>query len=621
MGILKNTQISTKLIVGFSVMIMLIALIGFMGFNNAGTIQKQLAAIFDTNLPGIANLLEADRDLQQLLVAERSLVFANANSDIFKNLIKDYEENLQQAATRWEKYKSLAQTDAEKTLFAKYEEARQEWFSLSSQVVEGRKADTREGRAIALDLTLGKAKEKFEAMREYINQLTELNQKAAEDAQHKASQVYSSMVGLLLLFTGIGILIGTTLSWVLVRAIKKPIAKGLIFAEYLSRGDLSKSFDVDQKDEIGTLAAAMNKMVENLRGMVSLAQKIADGDLTVKVNVLSEQDTLGHALKQMVEKLSGIMSEINVASSNVAAGSQQLSSTSQAMSQGATEQASSLEEISSSMNEIASQTKQNAENAGQANKLSGEAKDYAEKGNTQMTHMVNAMGEINQSSQSISKIIKVIDEIAFQTNLLALNAAVEAARAGKHGKGFAVVAEEVRNLAARSAKAAKETAEMIEGSVKKVTDGTDMANRTAEALKEIVASVGKVTDLVAEIAAASNEQAQGVSQISTGLGQIDQVTQQNTAHAEESASASEELSSQAMVLQQLISTFKVDESRVAGKQPMVMGGPQPGAKGQKAPVKKMLDTGKKAGAPWGGKPAAESPDPVIHLDDKDFGKY
>ncbi len=309
------------------------------------------------------------------------------------------------------------------------------------------------------------------------------------------------------------------------------------------------------RDEITELGSVLVGMAKSLHRRSELAEAIARGDLSQDVTVSSANDQLGNALTTMLNGLREMVGNIQVAGEQIAAGAEQVNSTSQALSQGATESASSLEQVTASMNQMAGQVKTNAENANAANLLSNESQQAAIKGNAQMTEMVSAMGEINQAGQDISKIIKVIDEIAFQTNLLALNAAVEAARAGQHGKGFAVVAEEVRNLAARSAKAAEETAELIEGSVALTDKGNQMAQQTAMALKEIMEGTNKVNDLLEEIAVASSEQTQGISQVTTGLAQIDQVTQQNTASAEESAAAAEELSGQALQMREMLKRF------------------------------------------------------------------
>ncbi|MBW2605026.1 MAG: chemotaxis protein [Deltaproteobacteria bacterium] len=247
----------------------------------------------------------------------------------------------------------------------------------------------------------------------------------------------------------------------------------------------------------------------------------------------------------ITKPLNRVIEGLNEGADQVASASGQVSSSSQQLAEGASEQAASIEETSSSLEEMSSMTKQNAGNAGQADTLMKEANQVVVQANDSMAHLTTSMKDISRASEETSKIIKTIDEIAFQTNLLALNAAVEAARAGEAGAGFAVVAEEVRNLAMRSADAAKNTAGLIEGTVKKVKDGSELVTDTNEAFQKVAEGASKVGELVAEIAAASNEQAQGIGQVNTAVVEMDKVVQQNAANAEESASASEEMNAQA----------------------------------------------------------------------------
>jgi methyl-accepting chemotaxis protein len=226
-----------------------------------------------------------------------------------------------------------------------------------------------------------------------------------------------------------------------------------------------------------------------------------------------------------------------------------------------------VEELSASITEMTGTTRENAERADKAARLADRIIESAEKGNVQMDEMMDAVAEINESSKNISKIIKTIDDIAFQTNILALNAAVEAARAGEHGKGFAVVAEEVRNLASKSAEAAKDTGAMIQSSMDKAEHGTRIVGETAESIREIVSGIGESSLLVREISKSSEEQAREIDQISLGVDQVAQVVQQNSATAEESAAASEEMSGQSDMLRQLIAQFKTKDNDAARRLP------------------------------------------------------
>ncbi len=346
-------------------------------------------------------------------------------------------------------------------------------------------------------------------------------------------------------------------------AVIEPVKEASAVLQEMANGNLKVRVKGDYRGDHADIKNALNETLEALGSYVNEISEVlgemSNSNLEVTINNEYKGDfsQIKDALNFIIQSFNEVFTEINNAADQVSSGSNQVSDGSQALSQGTTEQASAIEELTSSITEVAAQTKQNAVNATQANDLALNAKDGATQGNAHMKEMLKSMDEINESSSNISKIIKVIDDIAFQTNILALNAAVEAARAGQHGKGFAVVAEEVRNLAARSASAAKETTDLIEGSIKKVEVGTRIANNTATALDQIVEGVSKAATLVGEIAAASNEQATSISQINKGIEQVSDVVQTNSATAEQSAAASEELSSQASMLKEMVGKFKL----------------------------------------------------------------
>ncbi len=538
----KELKVGGKLILGFSMMIVFMCVIGFSGYRSANNIQQNLDDIFAVRLPSIDYLIEADRDLQQLLVAERSMIFANAKSDIFKGLVEEYEENIKQSDERWEKFKALAASAEEEALIPKYEVAREAWKAVSRRVVDGRVADTRQGRREALDLTLGQAKENFEAMRDYIDRLTMINLKAAEQAHHAASATYRNTLVVLFTTTGLGLVLGLFLAWIMNRGITKPL------------------------------------------------REVIDG--------------------------------LTESSGQVASGSGQVAQSSQSLAEGSAEQAASLEETSSSLEEMSSMTRQNADNANQADNLMKEANQVVSKANDSMHELIGSMEEISKASEETSKIIKTIDEIAFQTNLLALNAAVEAARAGEAGAGFAVVADEVRNLAMRAADAAKNTAGLIEGTVKKVKDGSDLVATTNEAFGEVAQSASKVGDLVGEIAAASNEQAEGIEQVNRAVTEMDKVVQGVAASAEESASASEEMSAQAEQMKGFVGGL-VALVGTAGNT-HTPGAPSPVGTPMARAVTKALPARPEVAAP-NGKPGRSNkdvkPEEIIPMDEGDFKDF
>jgi len=366
---------------------------------------------------------------------------------------------------------------------------------------------------------------------------------------------------LIMIVTIIAVIIAFVLAWFLTSHIVKGTDSIVKLLDGLAlEGNLDQRVSSDltaRKDAIGRLGRSMQKVLADYTTVGKLAAELAEGNWDQDIHVKSDLDRMNISLKSMVEEVNQSLHSVNDTVQRVSAEAEELSAASQALSQGATEQAASLEEISSSMTEIAAQTNQNAETARQAEQISGQTSKSAEDGKNKMTSLKESIENITIKAAETQKVIKVIDDIAFQTNLLALNAAVEAARAGQHGKGFAVVAEEVRNLAGRSAKAAKETAELIESVVGVIQNGNLLAGETSDSLNTMVSKISEVSVMVQEIASASSEQAAAVEQVSTGLEQIDQVTQQNTASAEETASSATEMTAQANGLAGTVAKFRL----------------------------------------------------------------
>lgn len=353
-----------------------------------------------------------------------------------------------------------------------------------------------------------------------------------------------------------------------IAAVLEPVREIINVLNQLSGGYLNTTVNGSYKGEFAIMKTALNETMRMLQSYINEISEVlghmSNQDLTklIKREYVGDFASLKDSINTIVKTFNKMLEEINAAADQVSAGAKQISQSSVSLAQGTTEQADSVTKLNEKVEEIAGKTIQTAQNAQNANELALIAKESAEIGNDEMKTMLEAMEKINQSSNSISKIIKVIDDIAFQTNLLALNAAVEAARAGQQGKGFAVVAEEVRNLAGKSQDAARETSELIEGSVATVEKGLQIANKTAQTFEKIVKEISGISSIASEVSTASERQSEAISLVTSGTNQITAVIQSNSATSEEQAAASEELSSHAELLKAMVGEFKLSDKKL-----------------------------------------------------------
>ena len=376
--------------------------------------------------------------------------------------------------------------------------------------------------------------------------------------------ILSCLAGVALIIIGI-MIIGAYIK----RVVSAPLFRLTILAQTLEQGDLgvnqhqTMAVRIDSNDEIGVLSKSFDNTISRLRNYIqeisNMLEAIAEGDLTAEITqeYVGDFASIRTSLNDILQKLNATIGQVVTSAEYISGGAEQMSTASQALSHGSMEQTSAVEELEETVRSVTASVKQTAEHAQQAREQAGGMGSQLAEGNQKMHEMIAAMGEITKSSNEIEKIIKTIEDIAFQTNILALNAAVEAARAGTAGKGFAVVADEVRNLAAKSAEASQSTSALIGRSISAVNQGTQIADATAKQLDSVVAGAREIVETINGIASDAQTQAGAVEQIQDQIGQITSVVQTNSSTAEESAATSQELSAQASVLKQLVTTFRL----------------------------------------------------------------
>ncbi len=557
---LQDLRIRAKLYILIGVALIGMLVIGGMSFYLMGRMNDMTSDISTSWLPSIDIARDLNATLSRVRLNELGYITA-VSDDVEGTSLKELQDEKAYMDTLLATYGGLI--DEEERDF--YESAAALWTQYK-QADEEMMALARQGRAEEARMILeGGCVELYDSLSDVFGSIITYNTEGSDAATEESDSLYITATSLMAAVILVVILVGVFFSIVIVRLIKLPISEIENAATKMAEGDLDVKIAYTSKDELGVLAAQVRRLIQKLQVIIDdedrfLAQ-MAAGDFTVDT-VCEGEYTGGFyplliSFRGIAEKLNDTMLQINQSSAQVASGAEQVSNGAQALSQGATQQASSVQGLAATINEISNKVNQNADNAQQANAMAGCVRTEMNVSNEKMQQMIQAMGDISNCSSEIGKIIKTIEDIAFQTNILALNAAVEAARAGAAGKGFAVVADEVRNLASKSAEASKNTAALIENSLKAVENGTQIADETAQSLLQAVNAVNQMTGVIGQISEASSEQAGSIAQIIMGMDQISSVVQTNSATAQESAAASEELSSQSQLMKRLVGRFKI----------------------------------------------------------------
>ncbi|MCL1828035.1 MAG: methyl-accepting chemotaxis protein [Oscillospiraceae bacterium] len=573
---MKNLKISLKLMLSFSIVIILAVILGIMGIIGMMRLNQGASDLYDNEIVAIgalANIREqfgAQRsDIRNIFLSSsdpdrvRSLIAGIAESDkLVDENIAIYEALISDPSTETD---FLTARDAWKGPYAQMKTAM--WPMIEQGDYDGAYNYFLSNAGVIAPITNG------------LRDSTSSNDASALAQNIKNDGIFTTLMITIIVLMALTLILSVIITFYVSGLISKPLNVLSSFMKKagttgditLTPGDLAEINKFGQyRDEIGQTISNTASFIKHVTTVAAELDTVAKGDLTLNLELLSEADVMGRSLNHVVSTLNGMFGEINASAGQVSTGSKQIAGGAQALAQGSTEQASAVEQLSASISEINNMAKESSKTASAALEEVRKSGELMGVCTEQMDRMMAAMRTIDEKSKDILKTTKVIDDIAFQTNILALNAAVEAARAGQHGKGFAVVAEEVRNLASKSAEAAKETAALLESSSQSVEGGNRIVEKVNESLQSVVEISKKNAVDIENIQSISYQQSHAMAQVTTGIDQVAQVVQQNSATAEESAAASEEMSGQSAMLQELISRFKT--SKGTGK----MNLPAPG---------------------------------------------
>ena len=560
----RNLKLKSKLMISFLVVAVIAASVGLAGILSIQTMRRGDQEMYEESTKPMGNLaVMYDTLATQRICLANMLIFRITEPQFSASEGEDLHNKEALFEETLKLYRDTITGNAEKAVYNTIDRL---YFGEFAEHKAAMLAAAASGDEAAMDIAMKQIDDMGAVISGHMDEAFEMNLKAAEVKANENNRLayIAAIVQIAAVATGIGLAVfsASFLSDIIAAPIKRIMQAtkqvgetgSLEFSDELTA---QIRYDATADDETGQTARAFADMMSALITKSEVLRQVADGDLSVAVEKAGERDTLGNATELMVNHLNDMFGEINISTGQVSVGSGQIAEGAQQLAAASTEQAAAVEELLSGLSDVANKTRETAQRTKQAADLANTIKLSARQSGEQMQSMTRAVEDISAASQAISAVIKVIDDIAFKTNILALNAAVEAARAGERGRGFAVVAEEVRNLAGRSAEAARETGSLIADTVTKAEMGAQLARKTNESLKTIVDGINESTAIVNEIAVSTREQSQAIEMVNTGVDKVSQVVQQNSATAQESAASAEEMSGQATALKGMVGRFKL----------------------------------------------------------------